>query len=356
VPENHEKLRVALIGAGRFGAKRAAGIAKSPRSKLAIVADVDPGAARAVAEAYGCRWTTDWRAAATDQNIEAVAVATPTPLLAPISLQAVEAGKHVLVEKPCAATTTELLALVEAARANHVRLKGGYNHRFHPAIRRAHELFVAGAIGRPVFLRCIYGHGGRVGYENEWRSQAAVSGGGELLDQGVHALDLFRWFLGEFEEVAGMVSTAFWPIAPAEDNAFALLRTRDGIVAQLHASWTHWKNAFSFEVFGEKGYLRATGLGGSYGSERLCCGLRARPGDVPQEDWMDFPGPDNSLAAEWEEFVDAMTGGPQPVSNGLDAWRTLQLAEAIYSSAREGWRVPVRDAPAHAVSSVATGE
>ena len=344
---SHEKLNVALIGAGRFGAKRASAVAKSLRSKLAIVADIDPGSARAVGEAYGCRWTIDWRTAATDAGIEAVAVATPTRQLALIGLQAVEAGKHVLVEKPCAATTSELLALVEAARANHTVLKGGYNHRFHPAIRRAHELFVEGAIGRPVFLRCIYGHGGRVGYENEWRSQAALSGGGELLDQGVHALDLFRWFLGEFEEAAGMVSTAFWPIAPAEDNAFVLLRNRDGIVAQLHASWTHWKNAFSFEVFGEKGYLRTTGLGGSYGPERLCCGLRARPGEAPHDNWIDFAGPDSSLTAEWEEFLDAVAEGREPASNGLDAWRTLQLAEAVYRSAREGQRVQVAGAPAH---------
>ena len=347
------KVRVALVGAGRFGTKRAAAIAKSQRSELAVIADIDAETARTASKVYGCRWTTDWRTAVADESIDAVVAATPTRLLTPIGLLAARAGKHVLVEKPCAADTTELLTLVETAKANHVCFKGGYNHRFHPAIRRAHELFVQGVIGRPLFLRCIYGHGGRVGYEKEWRSQVGLSGGGELLDQGVHGLDLFRWFLGEFEEATGMVSTAFWPIAPAEDNVFALLATSGGAIAQLHASWTHWKNTFSFEIFGEAGYLRVTGLGGNYGPERLCCGRRAQPGDVPREEWTEFPGPDNSLAAEWEEFLDAIIGGPHPAANGMDAWRTLQLTEAIYRSAREGRSVRV--APAPTVSRRATG-
>jgi predicted dehydrogenase len=156
-----------------------------------------------------------------------------------------------------------------------------------------------------------------------------------LLDQGVHALDLFQWFLGEFEEATGMVSTAFWPIEPAEDNVFALLRARGNVVAQLHASWTNWKNTFSFEVFGEKGYLKASGLGGSYGLERLCCGLREKPGDVPEERWLEFPDSDDSLEREWEDFLDAVAEGREPSSNGHEACRTLQLVEAIRQSAHD---------------------
>jgi predicted dehydrogenase len=349
------KVRTVLVGAGRFGIKRAAAIARSRRSELAVIADVDAETARTASEVYGCPWTTDWHTAVGDESIQAVAVATPTRLLTPIGLAAARAGKHVLVEKPCAADATELLALVEAAEASQVCFKGGYNHRFHPAIRSSHELFAQGVIGRLLFLRCTYGHGGRVGYEKEWRSQMPLAGGGELLDQGVHALDLFRWFLGEFEEATGMVSTAFWPIAPAEDNVFAILRTSGGAIAQLHASWTHWKNTFTFEAFGEKGYLRACGLGGSYGTERLCCGLRARPGDVPQEEWTEFPGPDESLAAEWEEFVEAITSGAHLAVNGMDAWRTMQLTEAIYRSAREGQTARIQPRSAYGNTSRGTG-
>jgi predicted dehydrogenase len=336
---NNGKIRVALIGAGRFGAKRADAVGKSARSALTIVADLTTELAGAIGQRFGCKTTSDWHEAVTQDNVDAVIVSTPTHLSSHVSLLAVQAGKHVLTEKPCAISSAELGTVVRTAQSLHVRVKAGYNHRYHPAIRRAHELFEQGAIGRPLFVRCIYGHGGRVGYESEWRSKASLSGGGELLDQGVHGLDLFQWFLGEFEEVAGMVSTAFWPIAQAEDNAFALLRTPGNVVAQLHASWTNWKNTFSFEVFGEKGYLKVNGLGGSYGTERLCCGLRNRPGDVPEEVWTEYPGPDDSLEREWEEFLDAVAQGREPSSNGHEACRTLKIVEAIRRSAVEGCMV-----------------
>jgi predicted dehydrogenase len=227
-----------------------------------------------------------------------------------------------------------------------VHLKAGYNHRYHPAVRRAHELFTQGSIGRPIFLRCIYGHGGRPGYEREWRGQAGLSGGGELLDQGVHLLDLLRWFIGEFLEVTGMVSTAFWPIAPAEDNVFSLLRSNGGAIAELHASWTEWKNTFRFEVFGERGYLRVNGLGGSYGPETLCLGVREKLGEGPREQSFVFEGPDESLAREWEAFAGVVMNGERVESDGLDALRTLLLAEAIYRAAKEGHTARVTEVPA----------
>ena len=327
------RIRVALIGAGRFGTKRAAAVGKSTRSVLTVVADVATDLAESVGTKYHCQAVTDWREAVTQDNVDAVIVSTPTHLASEVSLLAVQAGKHVLTEKPCAVNSAQFAAVVYAAQTTDVRLKAGYNHRYHPAIRRAHELFEQGAIGRLLFIRCVYGHGGRVGYESEWRSQVALSGGGELLDQGVHALDLFQWFLGEFEEVVGMVSTVFWPIAPTEDNVFALLRARGNAVAQLHTSWTNWKNTFSFEVFGEMGYLKVSGLGGSYGRERLCCGLRKSPGAVPDEQWLEFPEPDDSLEREWEEFLDAVAESREPSSNGHEACCTLQLVEAIRRSA-----------------------
>jgi predicted dehydrogenase len=306
---------------------------------LTVVADVATELAEAIGQRFDCQTTSDWRQAVTQDNVDIVIVSTPTHLSSQVGLLAAQAGKHVLIEKPCATSSAEFVTVVQSASLRDVRVKAGYNHRYHAAIRRAYELFEQGTIGRPLFVRCVYGHGGRVGYESEWRSQVSLSGGGELLDQGVHALDLFQWFLGEFEGVTGMVSTVFWPIAPAEDNVFALLRSRSNVVAQLHASWTNWKNIFSFEVFGEEGYLKASGLGGSYGPERLCCGLRKRPGDVPEEEWTEFSQPDDSLEREWEEFLDAVVEGREPPSNGPEACRTLQLVEAIRRSAVDGCMV-----------------
>ena len=120
---------------------------------------------------------------------------------------------------------------------------------------------------------------------------------------------------------------------------FALLRTRENVIAQLHASWTNWKNTFSFEIFGEMGYLKVQGLGGSYGPERLGRGVREKPGDVPKEQWEEFPGPDDSLDREWEEFLDAVAEGREPPSNGHEACHTLRLVEAIRQSASDGHAV-----------------
>jgi predicted dehydrogenase len=346
-------IRVALVGAGRFGSKRAAAISNDPTSKLLIIADSNLDAANALGRRYDCATTCDWTEAVTRDDVDAVIVSTPTHRLAEVSLVAARAGKHVLAEKPFGRNPDEVLAVVEAARLSGVSLKAGYNHRFHPGLRQAYEYFTKGAIGRPLTIQCFYGHGGRVGYEQEWRSQTNLSGGGQLLDQGVHALDLFRWFLGAIEEVTAMVSTLYWPIAPAEDNLFATMRAASGAVAQLHASWTYWKNKFSFTLIGEKGYLHVDGLGGSYGSERLCLGVRDNPGQVPEEQWSDFVGPDKSLELEWEDFLNSIAVGCEPMSSGEDAWRTLLLVNSIYRAARERRTIRVEEArqPANAAQA-----
>jgi len=350
-----DRIRIALIGAGAFGVRRAAAVAANPRSALAVVGDSLPARARLLADSLCALATTDWRDAIECDSVGAVIVATPTDIAPEIALAALAAGKHVLVEKPFGRAANEILPAVELAAERRLVLKVGYNHRYHPALAQAHEHFAAGAVGRPLFLRCVYGHGGRPGYEREWRSRPEVSGGGELLDQGVHALDLFRWFAGEFSEAAAFLSTAYWPVAPVEDNVFAMLRARDGVIAQLHASWTQWKNTFTFEITGERGTLIATGLGRSYGSERLVWQARAQAGGAPQEKFFDFPSEDDSLAREWDDFLDSIENHREPMSSGTDAWRTLRLVDALYQSARERRTIQIEPAPESAVAAQAAG-
>jgi predicted dehydrogenase len=326
------KMRVAMVGAGKFGEKRALAAACHPLTDVVVVADLLEKRAAQLSARINCASTTKWEEAVTRKDVDAVIVCAPTHQLSTISRLALEAGKHVLVEKPFGRSAEEVLPVVELAARKHLRLKVGYNHRYHPALARAYELFRAGAIGRALFLRCCYGHGGRKGYENEWRTQAHLSGGGELLDQGVHALDLFQWFAGPFEEAAGFMTTAFWPIAPSEDNAFVLLRNAHECVAQLHASWTNWKNVFLFEVFGETGSLTVSGLGGNYGPERLCCSSRRSFGMAPEEKWFDFPGEDRSLELEWSDFVRCVSNGEDAPSSGKESLETLRLVDALYNS------------------------
>lgn len=319
---------------------------------MLIAADKERDRAEEVARSTGCLATTNWQDVVTREDIDAVVVSTTNDWLAPITIAALGHGKHVLCEKPLGREPEEAQRMVEAAGSNRRKLKTGFNHRHHPAIWKAHELWAGSAIGDILFIRCRYGHGGRPGYEKEWRANAEVSGGGELLDQGIHAIDLFRWFLGDFHEAFGYTSTQFWRpgggspsilSACVEDNAFGLFRTAKGQVASLHASWTQWKNVFSFEVFGREGYLIADGLGGSYGPERLVWGRRRPESGPPDEERFEFAGPDVSWQAEWEEFVAAIREHREPLGNGYDGWQAMRMVSAIYESNHTGKTVKLNE-------------
>lgn len=333
-------MRVGLVGCGLIGRRRAEVLRNSETDSLVIVADTDRPRADALAAEAAGRASAHWEDVVA-ADVDAVIVSTTHDWLAPVSLAAIEAGRHVLVEKPMARTSREAADVVDAAGRRGVILHVGFNHRHHRALRRARELVEAGAVGELLFARCRYGHGGRPGYEREWRMNQKVSGGGELLDQGIHVLDLLRWFFGEFSEAVGFIATYVWRAAtseglPVEDNAFAMLRTARGQVAAAHASWTQWKNLFSLEIFGDRGYLIAEGLGGSYGPEQLTIGRRLPEGGVPVEETLTFPGPDVSWADEWRTFSDAVRTGESAHANGHDGVRALRLVEAIYESARSG--------------------
>ncbi len=328
-------LRIAIIGAGRIGRRRAEVITAAGDARVVVVADADAERASALAADCGCRAANHWEGAATAADADAVIVATTHNWLAPVSRTALEAGKHVLCEKPLARTPAEAAAVVAIAEERGLVLAAGFNHRCHPAIRRMRALAAVGAIGRLLWARCRYGHGGRAGYEQEWRGDRERAGGGELLDQGIHALDLFAWLFGEFTEVSAILQSAFWPVE-VEDNAFVLLRTAAGQVASLHASWTQWRNLFSFELCGSDGYLAVEGLGGSYGAERLIIGRRAANFGLPAEEVVEFSGADASWADEWREFATAVRTGGDPAATGRDALAALRLAEAAYRAASRG--------------------
>ena len=324
------RLGVAIIGAGLVGSKRARAITAAG-GRVAIVIDADASRASALAAEMRARSGVGWTAAVAP-DVDAVVVATPHHLLYPATRVALEAGRHVLCEKPLATRVKDAQHLVDIAAERKLVLKTGFNHRHHPAVARAHERLPE--IGRPIFARCRYGHGGRPGYEHEWRGRPELSGGGELLDQGIHAIDLFRWFLGEIATVQGMTMTAVWPVAPLEDNAFAMIETEGGAIASLHASWTQWQNLFTFEVYGEAASLTVEGLGGSYGEERLVV-TRRRPGQTPAQEEERFPGPDGSWAAEWAEFESAIAERREPIGSGADGLAALRAVRAIYRAAAE---------------------
>jgi predicted dehydrogenase len=263
-------------------------------------------------------------------GIDAIIVATTPDVQAEIVRAAIKCGRHVLVEKPAARHVDELGGLAQMAAARNVRVRVGFNHRYHRAFVQARKLVDSGVLGPLLFVRARYGHGGRPGYGTEWRADPRLSGGGELIDQGVHLIDLARWFLGEFVDVSGFAHTYYWDM-PVEDNGFMLLKTARQQVAFLHASCTEWKNLFSWELCGRDGKLQIDGLGGSYGVERLTW-YRMLPLMGPPETTMwEYPMADNSWSLEMEEFLDDIRLGREPSAGLSDAAAALSVVAAIYA-------------------------
>lgn len=318
---------VGVVGCGLIGQKRAKALGTS--GKLVACADIDMNRAEALARPVGAKAFRDWRELVWSPLVDVVIVATLHDSLAEITVAAAEAGKHVLVEKPAARTAAELVPVMAAAAKHGVKVHVGFNHRYHRSLRKAKEIVESGALGELMFVRARYGHGARLGYEKEWRSNPALSGGGELIDQGPHLIDLSRWFLGEMTEVQGFAHTYFWDM-PVDDNGFMLLKTAKKQAAFLHASCTEWKNLFSMEIYGKLGKLDLSGLGGSYGLEKITWYKMLPEMGPPDTTSWEYPMGDDSWAVEIAEFFDDIRLNRAPAAGLADAAAALTIVETIY--------------------------
>lgn len=330
-------MNVVIVGCGLIGRKRA--LALGVGDHLVACCDTNAESAEKFSHEFNCIGYTDHKVLVAQADFDAVVVAVVNKYAKQIIVDCLEKGKHVLAEKPLGRNMEEAREIVRC-RENRVPssepvvLKTGFNHRFHPAIWKAKELVDTGEIGKVFNIRASYGHGGRPGMEKEWRASKVLCGGGELLDQGVHIIDLIRWFGDEIMEAYGKVETKFWQIG-VEDNAFAILKTKKNVTASFHVSWTNWKNIFSFEVFGTEGYLRVEGLGGSYGQETLEFGKRKKEGGKPDIQFMEFPPEDISWREEWKEFKNAIVEKREVLGSGYDGLQANKIIEALYKSSEE---------------------
>ena len=323
--------RVGLVGCGLVGQKR---LNLLPAGTVRMACDLNLSRAEQLArKSPGCEVTDSVERAVTSPNVDVVMIATVNASLAKIGAQAVAAGKHVLIEKPGAIRLEELEDLEKIARSKKVQVRIGYNHRYHPAFLKAREIFDSGALGPLMFLRARYGQGGRIGYDREWRADPNVSGGGELIDQGVHLIDLAGIFLGEFTTVEGHVATYYWDM-PVDDNAFVSLRNAQGQTAWLHASCTEWKNLFSFEIYGRNAKLHMEGLGGSYGPERLSYYKMLPEMGPPETTIYEYPRADESWKLEMEEFFEDIRLNRTPVPGLKEAKSVLAVVERMYQRKR----------------------
>ena len=320
-------VRFAIIGCGLIGKKRLASL-RPGQFRLAF--DLDHTRAETLVKnaGYGAVGAS-LHDTIQSPDIDAVIIATLNGSLAEIAADAIDRGKHVLIEKPAGVSVAEIDRLIRLADKTGSRVRVGYNHRYHPALQKARAIVDSGVLGPLMFIRARYGHGGRVGYDREWRADPKLSGGGELIDQGVHLIDLAGWFLGNFTSVEGHAATYFWDM-PVDDNAFLNLRTAGGQTAWLHVSCSEWKNLFSFEIYGRHGKLHVEGLGGSYGVERLTYYRMLPEMGPPETTIWEYPRGDDSWRIEMDHFLEDIRLGRTPTPGLKEARAALAVVETIY--------------------------
>lgn len=325
---------VVIVGAGLIGAKRAAAL--DDRQFLHSIVDVDLGRAEQLARQYSVPAHQSFERALEQLTVGGlVIIATTHVTLAQLAGQAIEAGHHVLIEKPGARNAAELAPIIARAADLGLTVRVGFNHRFHPGISRLIEQVRGGEYGPVRVIRARYGHGGRPGYEKEWRAQRELSGGGELLDQGSHLIDLTRAIADDLTEVTGFAETLHWPME-VEDNAFVSGRLPGGGRAWLHASWTEWKNLFSLEVFCTTAKFEVEGLGGSYGPEVFRRSFMTEGFGPPEVTSVQFPPGDESWRLEMTDVENAIVGTGASGASGDDALATLEVVGMIYEQALQG--------------------
>ena len=318
---------IGIIGCGLIGQKRSKSLGKI--GKLIACSDIDIKKAKKIASNKRIKIFSDWRKLIKIKEIDIIIISTFHNKLSTILLEAYKRKKHIFVEKPAAKNFSEIKKVISKVNGNRIKIRVGYNHRYHPSVILSKKLIKSGALGKLMYIRARYGHGGRLNYNKEWRAKKSISGGGELLDQGSHLIDLSRSILGEFNKIYGFVNTFFWKMH-VEDNSFLTLRTANNKVAFLHASWTEWKNIFSFEIFGTRGKLDIYGKGGSYGVEQLTFYKMSKKMGKPKEKKWIFKNKDISWKNEMNEFYKDIIYNRKPSVNLFDAYQTLKIIDNIY--------------------------
>ncbi|MFC2088233.1 Gfo/Idh/MocA family protein [Calditrichota bacterium] len=325
-------LKMGLVGLGKMGGIRAKTIREHDETILISGTDPNPPA----------RGFEDLQIVSNYQevinsDVDAVIVCTPNRFIPDVVVESLDAGKHVFCEKPPGRNMKDIERIIEAEKRNPgLVVKVGFNHRYHYGIMEAKKIVDSGKYGKVLWMRGVYGKAEGSGNPNEWRLNPSLSGGGILFDQGIHMLDLFRHFGGEFSEIKSMCTTAYWDSA-LEDNAFALLRNDEGRIAMLHSSFNQWKHKFTLEIFLDDGYVIVDGMPSSTRSYRDEWIIQGRKhtgyaiGNPPEE--KTFCNTDPSWELELKEFVDCIQTG-QKVINGTtwDAYETMKLVFGIYDA------------------------
>lgn len=320
-------MNLAIIGAGLIGKKRALALPKNVR--LSAICDIDEIKGKKFAEEFACTYKSDWKEVVKDPTIQALVISTTNNWLSPIAAAAILRNKHVLIEKPGAKNINDFNKIIKAYKKNPVVVMFGYNHRYHPSIIKAKNIVDSKKYGDILFIRARYGHGARLEYEKEWRFQKNISGGGELLDQGSHLIDLTNYFLGRMDNIKGLTKNVFWK-SELEDLAFLILQNSSNQTALLSATCVEWKNIFSFEIMLKTAKIQIDGLGRSYGKEKLTLYKMKPEMGPPDTKEFIFEGEDLSWQIENKLFFERIRKNDLSSKSLDDAYYVLKTINQIY--------------------------
>ena len=326
------KLRVGVAGYGVVGKRRRQCIDQHPHLQTVAVADRLFNDQGTLADGVG--YYADYRRLLDVEKLDALFVCLTNDVAAAATIGGLERGLHVFCEKPPGRDLNDIANVIQCEnRHPGQRLKYGFNHRYHDSVKDALRIIQSGDLGAVVSLRGVYGKSRIISYESDWRTKRELAGGGILLDQGIHMVDLMRLLVGDFSEVHSFVSNRYWQ-HDVEDNAYALMRTPDGVVAMLHSSATEWRHRFSLEVGLWRGTVILSGiLSGtkSYGAETITVATRGEDDNGDPHEITSRYNQDHSWRDEIADFADAIIAG-RPVVDGSsrDAFKTMQLVYRIY--------------------------
>jgi len=331
-----EQIKFGIAGFGKMGRIRERSIIDSPHGKLVSIYEITE-------HNYhdGSILLCDSFDELLASDIDAVIVSAYVKVAADYTIRALKAGKHVFCEKPPSMNSEEMKQVIEIEKQTGKVLKYGFNHRFHFSVTEAKKIIESGSLGKLLWMRGVYGKAGSIDFHDNWRNYRHFSGGGILLDQGIHMLDLFRFFSNsEFKCLSSVIKTSYWDIE-CEDNAFLTLESEQGQIATLHSSATQWKHKFLLEMTFEDGYVNLDGILSStrsYAPETMIIGKREFE-DItfamgkPQETTTYFES-DKSWDYELAEFIEAINGQGS-IKNGTsnDAFEIMKLVDEIYKNA-----------------------
>ena len=334
-----KKLRVGIAGYGIVGKRRHFYINEHPNLEVVAVCDQNFKEVYLQKEGIGYhKYTTSL----INENLDILIVCLTNNIAAEITIAGLKRGFHVFCEKPPGMSVGDIQKVIEVEKENPLlKLKYGFNHRYHESVKKALQIIHSGELGQVINLRGVYGKSRVIPFSGGWRSKRNLAGGGILLDQGIHMVDLMRLFCGEFVDVKSFISNNYWK-HDVEDNAYALLKDKLGRIAMLNSTATQWQHKFSLDISLTQGYIELSGIlsgSKSYGEEKIIIGKRDEESDNGQMESTTLKFlQDNSWKDEIFEFADAIVNNKNIVSgSSLDALETMKLVFNIYYS-DEDWR------------------